>query len=541
MGEPAPEERKPRPWWLDAVGYEVYVPSFQDGNGDGWGDLPGVERRLEYLAWLGIDLVWLTPFYPSPLRDHGYDVSDYTDVDPRSGTLEDFDRLIETARRLEIRVIVDLVVNHSSSDHPWFERSRTSRDDPYRDYYIWRDPAPGGGPPNNWVASFGGSAWTFDERTGQYWLHLFLPEQPDLNWANPRVAEEIDGVLRFWLDRGVAGFRIDTAHFFLKDPELRDNPPVGDRTPNPAAAVEDWFRFEHRYDFGQPGVIEIHRRWRRIADEYDALLVGEVYVLDPRELARYLERGGLHLSFWFGLVESGWPLAPRDLLGSAAAATPDLAWVQSTHDRSRAVSRYGGGVEGRERALALSTLMAGLPGVVFLYQGEELGLENGVVEASQATDPLAVLGGARVIGRDPARTPMPWAPEPGLGFTTAARAWLPFGDRSPGDAVAVQLEDPTSWLRRHRDLIAVIRRAPSFRRGELRWIVADGPVVSYRRGEALIAANLGDEHGALELPEGRWRVLFGSRAGARDPAPEHERRLSLAPREALILIASHGA
>jgi alpha-glucosidase len=535
--EPAPAV-EPRPWWLDAIGYEVYVPSFQDSNGDGWGDLPGIERRLEHLAWLGIDLVWLTPFYPSPMRDHGYDVADYVDVDPRFGTLEDFDRLVARARELGIRVIVDLVVNHSSSEHPWFVASRSSRDDPYRDYYHWRDPAPGGGPPNNWTAHFGGPAWTFDEATGQYWLHLFLPEQPDLNWANPRVAEEIDRVMRFWLDRGVAGFRIDTAHFFVKDPELRDNPPVAPgRAVTPAAAAEEWFRFEHVHDIGQPGVLDVHRRWRAIADGYDALLLGEVYVLEPARLARYLaEQDGLHLSFWFGLVESRWPPSVERLLEGAAAATPHLAWVQSTHDRSRAASRYGGGDEGRERALALSTLVAGLPCVLFLYQGEELGLLDGHVERAESADPLVVRGGVYAMSRDVARTPMPWAPEPGLGFTSAEHAWLPFGDRDPADTVAAQRDDPSSWLGRHRALIATLRAHPSLRRGTLRWIDPEGPVVSYRRGACLVCANLGDEPGTVALPDGRWRSVFGSLSGGHDEdAPDGP--LPLAPREARILVA----
>ena len=292
-------------WWANAVGYEVYIRSFQDSTGTGVGDLAGVADRLDHLAWLGVDIVWLTPFYPSPMADFGYDVADYTDVDPLFGSLADFDALVDRAHDLGVKVVADIVPNHSSDRHPWFIESRSSRDNPFRDRYIWRDPAPDGGPPNNWLAHFGGSAWTLDETTGQYYCHLFLPEQPDLNWRNPAVHEDFEKVLRFWLDRGIDGFRIDVAHSLYKDERFRDNPMLAslDGIVN---ARERFFRMEHRYDLLQPESLEVYRRWREIAIEYDAVLIGETYVHQPEQLANLLRGDGLDVGFWFRPIHIEW-------------------------------------------------------------------------------------------------------------------------------------------------------------------------------------------------------------------------------------------
>jgi len=328
-------------WWADRTGYQVYLPSFADSDGDGWGDLPGLVDRLDHLADLGVDLLWLSPVHPSPFADAGYDVADYTAVHPRFGSLADLDRLLaETAAR-GMRVLLDLVPNHTSDQHPWFRSARRSREDPHRGYYHWRDPAPGGGPPNNWVSAFGGPAWTLDEATGQYYLHLFSPAQPDLNWEDPAVAAEFDAILRFWLDRGVAGFRVDVANTLVKAPGLPDNPelPPERWAPTMTGLPEEFFRFEHLHEIDQPGVLDVHRRWRDVVAPYAGMLLGEVYLLDPAALARYLRQDGLHLSFWFALVESGWaPERFAELLRAADVAGPHLAWVQSSHDRSRAVS-----------------------------------------------------------------------------------------------------------------------------------------------------------------------------------------------------------
>ncbi len=503
--------RERGPWWRGCVGYEVYVRSFADSDGDGVGDLAGLRERLDYLAWLGIDLIWITPFFPSPMHDHGYDVADYRGVDPVYGTLADFDRLLEDAHGLGMRVLIDLVPNHTSHEHPWFKEARASRDSPYRSYYVWRDPAPGGGPPNNWVSHFGGPAWTLDERSGQYWLHLFLPEQPDLNWADPRVADEFDRILRVWLERGVDGFRIDVARGLVKHADLPDNPLIapGRVVAGPGNASA-WASQEHLYDLDQPRVLEVYRRWRKIVEPYGALLVGEVYVLEPEALARYVrDQDGLHLSFWFKPLEMRWePAAVRAALTSALAATDHLAWVQGSHDRPRAVTRLGGGRFGRARSLALATLLAGLPGVPFVYQGEELGLEDGLVPAAEAQDPISKRAGEHALGRDGCRTPMPWEPGPGLGFTAAERAWLPFGERADADTVAVQRADPSSTLCRYRRLLRVRRGLRDLAGAPLEWLGKAGPIVAYRRGSVIVAANCGDETASFEPPSGRWRVLY---------------------------------
>jgi alpha-glucosidase len=502
--------------WPGSIGYEVYLPSFRDSNADGWGDLAGVTSRLDYLRDLGVDLLWLTPFYPSPMRDHGYDIADYRGVDGRFGTLSDLDRLLAQAHHRGLSVIADLVVNHTSDRHPWFARARSSREDPYRDYYIWRDPGPGGGPPNNWVSHFGGPAWTYHPQTGQYYLHLFTSSQPDLNWENPSVADEVDAIIRFWLDRGLDGFRIDTAHCLAKRSGLPDNPLLAeDQVPRAGGAVAEWLRQDHQHDLGLPVTIGIHQRWRAIADHYQALLVGEVYITDPERLAGYVDVRGLHSAFFFGLVEAHWDaevIGP--MIAAAIAASPSLSWVQSSHDRQRAVTRYGGGQRGWRRWLALSVLLAALPGPLFLYQGEELGLADGTVSAGDDDDPLARGGG---VSRAGCRTPMPWEPGPALGFTSAEQAWVPFGGRSSTDTVAEQQHDLASPLSVTRRLLAARRRLASTSSGPVDWL-SHGPLVAFRRGDVLAAANLSEQ--TLTLDPGRdvWRTCFDTDAASAGPA-----------------------
>jgi alpha-glucosidase len=521
------------PWWTDRVGYEVYLRSFADSDGDGVGDLTGLHDHLDYLAWLGVGIVWITPFYPSPMRDHGYDVADYRGVDPSFGSMADLEAVFAKAHDLGMKVLVDLVPNHSSSEHPWFTSARTSKDSPYRDYYIWRDPAPGGGPPNNWTSHFGGSAWTLDETTGQYWCHLFLPEQPDLNWANPAVADEFDEILRFWLARGADGFRIDVAHALVKHPEFLDNPPAPELVRSDTSA-DDWGALEHLYDANQPGVLEVYRRWRKVVEPHDGLLLGEVYVLDAEKVAEYVRgEDGLHLGFWFKPLHLEWePDAVREVLVAGAEAAPGLlAWVSGSHDRARAASRFGGGDAGRARALALSTLLMGLPGTPFLFQGEELGLENGCVPREQAQDPVARR--TEAVGRDGARTPLPWAPGPGWGFTDGPQTWLPMEGRTEADTVAVQRADPSSMLHRYRALIALRDALPDLRRQPVEWVGEDGPVVAYRRGDAIVAANCGGQPSSFTPPDGAWVVVFSSNHdGESQPAGDE---VVLAAHQAVVL------
>ena len=408
-------------WWRDTVIYEVYVRSFQDSNGDGLGDLEGIRQRLPHLAWLGVDAIWVTPFYPSPMADHGYDVADYRGVDPRFGDLVAFDALVADAHALGLRLIVDLVPNHTSSAHPWFQAALRDRDDPHRARYLFRDPRPGGGPPNDWVSVFGGPAWTLHEPTGQYYLHLFAPEQPDLDWRHDAVRVDFEETLRFWLDRGVDGFRIDVAHGLIKDRELRDQAGAADAP----VAGSDYQGLEQVHAFDQPEVHDVYWAWRSLAEGYagDRLLLGEVYLLDADRVAAYLRPGELHLAFNFPFLASALDAdALRAVIDHSVAAAGRVgatqSWVIGTHDVSRPATRYGGGEPGRRRARAAALLLLALPGAAFVYQGEELGLEDAGVPDHLRQDPIFFRTGGKRLGRDGCRVPLPWtAVGSGYGFT----------------------------------------------------------------------------------------------------------------------------
>ncbi len=503
-------------WWSHSVGYQVYVRSFADSNADGIGDLGGVIDHLEHLAWLGVDLLWLTPFYPSPMADFGYDVADYTDVHPVFGSLADVDRLLDRAHRLGIRVIADLVPNHTSSSHSWFEQSRHDRSHPLRDYYLWRDPSAEGGPPNNWRSHFGGPAWTFDQRSEQYYCHLFLPEQPDLNWRNERVRLEFDEILKFWFERGLDGFRIDVAQALFKDAALRDNPQL--RPLDGVVGAREQFEcFEHRYDLMQPETLEVFRRWRAIARDHGAILIGETYVDTPEQLAELVPGDGLDVGFWFGTMRMAWePNEIRravsrvaDLLGERAG------WVTSSHDDPRPATRFGGGELGRRRSLGFTTLLFGLPGVAFLYQGQELGLEDGVLRSEEVTDPVEVRNPG-TQGRDGCRTPMPWGAGPNVGFSGAVSTWLPASHRVE-ESVAVQRDDPSSHLHLVRRLVALRRDLRLDPAHAVVWLDdVDPGVVAFRRGSCLLALNTADSPRSIHgLPAGR-RLLFTT-AGSHEP------------------------
>jgi len=508
-------------WWSTAVGYEVYLRSFADSDGDGVGDLPGVRAHLDHLVWLGVDFLWITPFYPSPMADHGYDVSDHCGVDPRYGDEADVVALIRDAHALGLRVVIDLVPNHTSDQHPWFAASRDPAD-PHRGYYLWRDGTPDGGPPNNWVSYFGGPAWTRDPASGQWWGHLFLPEQPDLDWANEAVRQEFDDIIQRWLDRGVDGFRVDVAQGLSKDPSFADNPRHADRPAGdgPRAAFD---AYEHRFDIGQPENLEIFERWRKLVDPFDGVLLGEVY-LDPEAVGRYLDGQGLQLAFSFAFVDLPWKAdAVRSaLVDTLANLGSGACWTQTSHDEPRPPTRFGGGARGRARALAVTTLLAGMPGPLVLYQGEELGLEDGAVPAADAVDPMG--------GRDGCRTPMVWASEPGWGFTTGT-PWLPFGDRVPADTAELQRADDRSPLHRHRALLATRRHIDPA--AEVRWL-GDDLVVTYRRGAHVVAACVADEPSAVDVGAHQWTIEF-STDPARPVGEPSTGPLELASAEAVIV------
>jgi alpha-glucosidase len=456
-----------QPWWQRAVLYQVYVRSFADSDGDGVGDLNGITGRLDYLEWLGVDALWLSPVTPSPDKDWGYDVADYTDVQPVFGGMPALDELVAKAAERDIQVIIDLVPNHTSDRHPWFEEARAARDSPRRDWYVWADPKPDGSAPNNWRSSFGGgAAWTLDERTGQYYLHNFLPEQPDLNWWNEDVRAAFDGILRFWLDRGIAGFRIDVAHGIVKDRQLRDNP-------DPTVST---------YNANRDEVHEVFKRWRRIVDEYEParVLLGETWVMDLDRLARFYGGGEdeLHLAFNFPFTFSALDaIAMRDILEATEAALPERAWpvwMLSNHDIARFPTRMAGGDERKARAALL--LLLTLRGTPVLYYGDELGMPQGDVPPERERD---------MAGRDGARTPMPW----NGGWDDP---WLPLSpDVVP---VAAQAKDETSFLSFGRELIAQRRANPDLQSGDYETLPAPDGVWAFRRGESTtVAVNLTDE------------------------------------------------
>lgn len=471
-------------WWQSAVVYQIYIRSFFDSSGDGTGDIAGIRQKLSYLSWLGVDAIWITPFYPSPQADHGYDVSDYRDVDPMFGTLDEFDELLTEAHELNIRVVIDIVPNHTSSSHPWFRSALSSRANPYRDRYIFRDPRSDGAPPNNWISAFGGRAWTLDESSDQFYLHLFAPEQPDLNWRNPTVHEEFDDVLRFWLNRGVDGFRIDVAHCLYKDEGLRDNPPAR----CPSAGANDFQKMEHLYDRDQPEVHEVHRRWRRIADEYpgDRVLVGEVFLFDPKDIAPYVRPDELHLAFNFSLLATDWDAlgfrrAIEGCLREIGAVGATQTWVLSNHDVLRHATRYGGGQVGQERARAAALLTMALPGTTFIYMGDELGLEEADLPDQVRQDPVFTRSGGARKGRDGSRVPLPWTRDPPrFGFTEGS-PWLPIPREWGGRSVALLRRDPDSILLLYRRAIALRKSEVCLQQGWMQWKDAPDSCLSFER------------------------------------------------------------
>ena len=490
-------------WWRDGVFYQIYVRSFSDSNGDGVGDLQGIIDHLDDLAWLGVDGLWLSPINPSPNLDWGYDVTDYKGVDPELGDLETLDRLVTEADARGIRILLDLVPNHTSDRHPWFVDARTARDSAFRDRYVWAEPRPDGSPPNNWHSMFGGSAWELDPRTDEYFLHNFLVEQPDLNWWHDDVRREFDDILRFWFERGIAGFRIDVAHGLVKDHELRDNPAVelGDQTD----VIARYQRFV--YNMSRPEVHDVLRSWRVIANGFDPprVLVGETFVFALAQLSDFYGAADeLHLCFNFAFVHA--PLRAgslREIVETTEAALAPHAqpvWTGSNHDAGRFSSRWCGDHPDRVRC-ALMILLT-LRGTPFLYYGDEIGMTDEPVPDDQIRDVIAKrLSG---IERDRSRTPMRWTADPGAGFSTdGVRPWLPVG-RIGSVNVAEQREDRHSLLHLCRDLIALRRGTPDLRSGVYESLPTPADVWAWRRGDDIAAAvNLSDEHALIEVGPGR--------------------------------------
>jgi alpha-glucosidase len=491
-------------WWQRGVVYQIYPRSFQDSNGDGVGDLPGITRRLDYVRGLGVDALWISPIYPSPMKDFGYDVADYCGVHPLFGTLDDFDRLLREAHARGLKVILDFVPNHSSDQHAWFLESRASRESPKRDWYIWRDPAPGGGPPTNWLSNFGGPAWTLDEATGQYYYHAFLPEQPDLNWRNPAVVEAMLGVLRFWLDRGVDGFRVDVIWHLIKDDQFRDNPLNPTWTPD----EHPFHEVLPVYTADRPEVHHIIARMRKLFDEYEArVIIGEIYLPLERLVTYYGENAsGAHLPFNFQLILAPWDAAHIGrLIREYEDALPRGGWpnwVLGNHDNHRIASRVG---EAQARIAAM--LLLTLRGTPTLYYGDEIGMHDADIPHDRVQDPFERNVPGKGLGRDPERTPMQWDASDGAGFTTA-EPWLPI----PADHAAINVEaeqdDPASMLGYYRRLLALRRGEPALEVGRFQAVEAQGTVLAYTRhgrtGETgfLVALNLASAPASLRAPDG---------------------------------------
>jgi alpha-glucosidase len=532
-----PADEPGRVWWRDGVLYQIYPRSYMDTNGDGIGDLRGITQRLDHLAWLGVDGIWLDPITVSPNKDWGYDVADYCDVDRALGSLTDADELIAEAAEHGIRVLLDLVPNHSSDQHPWFVDAKSSRSSRHRDWYVWADPKPDGSVPNNWLMAFDPRvpAWTFDEASGQYYLNQFLSTQPDLNWWNQDVRDAFHDILRFWFDRGVAGFRIDVCHSIVKDKELRDNPP--------ATKDDHWWvqltgQQRDVYNACRPEVHDVLRDWRHIADGYDPhrILIGETYVFEPDQLASFYGNGDeLNLAVNFKLLHAR--LRAEEMRGAIeesekylpASAWP--VWTGGNHDNHRFASRWCD--DKPEKIRAALVMLMGLRGTPFLYYGDEIGMPDTEIPESRVLDPVGVFHGARV-GRDPERTPMHWTAEPGAGFSTpGVEPWLPYGDYQACN-VAAQRNEPGSILTLTRDLIRLRRDSDDLRRGTYETLpFSDDRVWAWKRGDrTTVVCNFSDD--AMQVPaSGDVRLsTLHDRVGERAPKTLH-----VEPWEALILEA----
>ena len=510
------------PWWQHGIIYQIYPRSFKDSNGDGIGDLQGIIHKLDYLTWLGIDALWISPFYPSPMADFGYDITDYCNVDPIFGSLEICKALIKQAHQRNLKVIIDFVPNHTSDEHPWFIESRRSRQNSKRDWYIWANPRPDGSPPNNWLSVMGGSAWEWDSTTAQYYLHTFLKQQPDLNWRNPAVKAAMFDVIRFWLDRGIDGFRVDAAHYILKDPDLRNNPPnlSGERVLH--KSMGDYDSQLHLYDNGHADVHTVYRELRHLLDLYSSaqprLLIGEIHIFDRPLWASYygVDLDELHMPFNFDLVNATWNAQTiRQSVEALETHLPPGAWpnyVLGNHDEPRIIDRVGPALA----RLAMLLLLT-LRGTPTLYYGDEIGMHNGDISPDQVRDPMEKNMPGIGLGRDPERTPMQWDSGPNAGFCPpGVEPWLPIPADYKQINVAVEKEAPSSLLTLTHRLIGLRRSLPALSRGSFNVIkgVPDDCFVYLRQLgglNCLVALNFSQQEQVVRLPEmGDGRILLST-------------------------------
>jgi alpha-glucosidase len=530
-------------WWQEAVFYHIYLRSFADSNGNGLGDLPGLTSRLDHLKGtersLGVDALWLSPFYPSPDKDFGYDVADYCDIDSRYGTLKDLDALIVEAHKRGIKIMIDLVLNHTSDQHPWFRESRNSRDNPKRNWYIWRDPQPGKRYPNNWHSVFGGRAWEWDKTSGQFYYHMFLEEQPDLNWRNPEVQEALMDVVRFWLERGVDGFRLDVFNLWFKHQELPDNPP--------RMGLRGFERQEHLYDVDQPDMHTVLSRFRKILDSYgDRTSIGEFFGSDSEIAASYCDKDQLHMVFDFNFAHCPWKPAPfQDAIFNLEALFGDVGWPSyclSNHDNlCRHISRYGGNHPDEIAKVAAAMLLT-LRGTPFLYYGEEIGMPNVPLRRNQMVDPLSRRYWP-LFSRDPGRAPMQWNGNANAGFTTG-KPWLPIHPAYPSRNVESQSSDPHSVFSFYRSLIQLRRATLALRRGRFISLQSKPKAgLAYLRSlgtaHALVGLNFTGKPAIIrfdkDLPTERWSLALSSDPSSTSKVTPNS--ITLGPFEAAIFMA----
>ncbi len=530
-------------WWRGGIIYQIYPRSFQDSNGDGVGDLRGIEHRLPYIASLGVDAIWISPFFTSPMLDFGYDVSDYCDIDPIFGTLADFDGMIANAHSLGIRVLIDLVISHSSNQHRWFKESRSSRTNPKSDWYVWAEPKPDGTAPSNWLSVFGGPAWQWDTGREQYYLHNFLVEQPDLNFHNPAVQDAVLNVARFWLDRGVDGFRLDTLNFYFHDEELRDNPvlPKELRTDICAPKVNPYNYQEHVYDRNRPEMIGFLNRFRSVLDEYDAAAVGEIGEgqIGLELIGQYTSGNDrMHMSYAFDMLAPDMPSA-KDLAGimnKVDQVVPDgwVCWAYSNHDCKRHASRWSLDLDAQRM---MTTLMMCLRGSACIYQGEELGLTEADVAFEDLQDPYGITFWPEFKGRDGCRTPMVWEmSNTHAGFSQATRTWLPVSHDHMHNTVAEQENDPDALLHHYRRAIRFRHDHPVLMAGAQDNMHSQGDVLCFTRKhqgtEIFCAFNMSGTATDLAAPNGNWSAIAQDLGGLH-PSPEGE-ILHLGPWQAYI-------
>ena len=527
---------RPPHWWQTTTIYQIYPRSFQDADDDGVGDLKGIIRRVPYLKSLGIGAVWISPFYPSPMKDFGYDISDYCGVDPLFGTMDDFDALLLELHRSGLKLILDFVPNHSSDQHPWFKASRASRNNDFRDWYIWRDGAPGGGPPNNWLSEFGGEAWTCDAATGQYYHHAFLPEQPDLNWRNPHVRAAMHEAMRFWLRKGVDGFRVDVMWHLMKDADFRDNPP----NPRYAPTRPPHEKLLNVYSADVDDVHEVVRGLRGVIDEFDdRLLIGEIYLPFDRLVTYYgTALDGAHLPFNFSLLRATWTADEvAKLIRAYEASLPEGAWpnwILGNHDRPRVATRVGV-AQARIAALLLLTLR----GTPTLYYGDEIGLPHVPIPQNRIRDPFELRVPGKGVGRDGARTPMQWSAAANAGFSVSD-PWLPLDQDWRTNNVETLERVPNSLPQFYRRLLAFRHSSAVLQLGQYREMLADQNVLVFVReiGDdwLMVALNFGDRAARVQPAPRAGSVVFGTHD--RPPDDEVSGAIMLRPNEGIVVTRS---